>query len=173
MNIIKRIASVSLAALVILLAIIVGTSADETDIGPNGPKFNPENHQAIMEAVEQCDYDAWHALLTENDREPKILEYINEENFDRFCEMHQHLAEAKAIAEELGLPKPGNMMKGKFPKGQRPELTDEQKAVMQEARELFQAGDKEGAKELLEEAGIQFGKFRRLRGRHNWQGPID
>ena len=116
MKSIKRILSVGLATLVILLAIAVGTSADDTEEGPKGPKFNPEHRQAVMEAVKQCDYDAWYELLTKDDREPKILEYINADNFDRFCEMHEHLAEARVIAEELGLPKHKKMMKGKFKK---------------------------------------------------------
>lgn len=34
-------------------------------------------------------------------------------------------------------------------------LTDEQKEVLDSARELRQAGDFEGAKKLIEEAGIQ------------------
>lgn len=35
------------------------------------------------------------------------------------------------------------------------ELTEEQKAALEEARELFEAGDKEGAKEILDAAGVK------------------
>ncbi len=35
------------------------------------------------------------------------------------------------------------------------ELTDEQKAVLEEAKELFEAGDKEGGKAILDAAGIK------------------
>ena len=40
------------------------------------------------------------------------------------------------------------------------ELTEEQKAALEEAKELFQAGDKEGAMEILKEAGIKPPKHR-------------
>lgn len=47
---------------------------------------------------------------------------------------------------------------------QRMELTDEQKAVMEKARELFQAGDLEGAKAILDEAGIKPPRGHRNKG---------
>ena len=159
MNTLKRFATAGLATLAILVAITVGTSADEADENlAKGPKFNSENHQAVMEAVENCDYDDWYNALTKDGNEPPILEYINEGNFARFCEMHDLRMQAQAIAEELGLPKKGMGKKGFKGHGQRPELTDEQKAVMEQVRELMQAGDKEGAKALMEEAGLPFGK---------------
>lgn len=40
-------------------------------------------------------------------------------------------------------------------KGFHQELTEEQKAVLEEAKELFESGDKEGAKALLQDAGIK------------------
>ena len=156
MNIIKRFAAAGLATLAILVAITVGTSADETDDAPfKGPRFNPEHKEAMMEAVEKCDYDDWYNALTEDGNEPPILGYIKEGNFARFCEMHDLRAQAREIAEELGLPQKGMHKKGH---GQRPELTDEQKAIMEQIRELKQAGDIEGAKELFKDSGISFGK---------------
>jgi predicted DNA binding protein len=45
------------------------------------------------------------------------------------------------------------------------EMTDEQKAVIDEAHELMKEGDFEGAKELLEEAGIEDRMMKGRRGR--------
>ncbi|MBU1017631.1 hypothetical protein KKA33_01230 [Patescibacteria group bacterium] len=158
---INKIIPTGLATLIILLAVVFATSADEGDETPaKGLRFSAENREAVMEAVEKCDYDAWYNALTENGNEPPMLEYINEGNFARFCEMHDLRMQAQAIADELGLPKKGMRMgKGGF-KGhvQRLELTDEQKAVMEQVRELMQSGDREGAQALMEEAGMPFGK---------------
>ncbi len=44
------------------------------------------------------------------------------------------------------------------------ELTDEQKAALEEAKELFQAGDKEGAMEILKEAGVKPPKHHKNQG---------
>ena len=156
MNIIKRFAAASLATLAILAAITVSTSADESDDSSfKGPRFNPEHRETMMEVIENCDYDDWYNALTEDGNEPPILEHINEGNFARFCEMHDLRTQAREIAEELGLPQKGMHKRGH---GQRPELTDEQKVIMEQVRELMQAGNKEGAKELLKEADLPFGK---------------
>lgn len=166
---INKIIPTGLATLVILLAVVFATSADEGDETPGkGPRFNSGNREAVMEAVEKCDYDAWYSLLTENGNEPPILETINEGNFERFCEMYDLRMQAQAIAEELGLPKKGmGMGKGGFKgHGLRPELTDEQKAVMEQARELMKSGDREGAQALMKEAGMPFGKAMGKRSGH-------
>lgn len=44
------------------------------------------------------------------------------------------------------------------------ELTDEQKTALEEARELLEAGDKEGAKEILDAAGVKPPKGHRNKG---------
>ena len=56
---------------------------------------------------------------------------------------------------------------GNNPKPFHQELTDEQKDALQEAKELFKAGDKEAAKALMEEAGIKHPK-KRAHKRANW-----
>jgi len=69
---------------------------------------------------------------------------------------------AKAILDELGIKPPmaGHQGKGRgFGPGGRPDfmnnLTDEQKARMEEARKLMEAGDKEGAKAIFDELGLK------------------
>jgi len=161
MNTIKKTIPTGIATVAILLAVVFAASADEGDESPGkGPGFNAGNREAAMEAVEKCDYDAWYNALTENGNEPPILETINEGNFERFCEMHDLRMQAQAIADELGLPERGRGMgKGGIRgAGSRPELTDEQKAVMEQIRALMQSGDHEAAQALMEEAGMPFGK---------------
>lgn len=68
-----------------------------------------ENREEIKEAVENGDYDAWVALHEDGEREAKILEYINEDNFHLLAELHeaiqnQDFETAQAIKEELGMP---------------------------------------------------------------------
>jgi len=79
---------------------------------------NSEQHEAMEQALENKDYNAWQELAPDKG---KMSELITEENFARFAEMHRLMAEgktdeAKAIGEELGLnnfgPMMGGMMKG-------------------------------------------------------------
>ena len=81
---------------------------------------NSEQHEAMEQALENKDYNAWQELAPDKG---KMSELITEENFARFAEMHKLMAEgktdeAKAIGEELGLEGfgpmggMGGMMKG-------------------------------------------------------------
>lgn len=70
---------------------------------------NPEHRQEAIEALENEDFDEWKEAISQDGREPKVLETINEENFDKFVEMHKLMQdgeteEAEAIRAELGLP---------------------------------------------------------------------
>ncbi|MBU0577943.1 hypothetical protein KJ742_03285 [Patescibacteria group bacterium] len=72
-----------------------------------------EMRSAIHEAISNGDYDTWYSLVSESPRGAKILEIINESNWDQFVEAHQLIEEGRAkmqeahsIMEELGLPKP-------------------------------------------------------------------
>lgn len=73
-------------------------------------------HEALREIIEAEDYDAWVVYMTDLGKDS---EFTTEENFAKFIEMHQlmqegkvKLAEAKEIAEELGLHKTGKRGKG-------------------------------------------------------------
>ncbi len=94
-----------------------------------GPNFSEERHEAMTEAFENADYDAWKTLMEDSKREAKILEIINEDNFAQFVEAHnlkmegKH-EEAKLIMEELGLDmekKHGKMREGRCPHRQNEE----------------------------------------------------
>ena len=81
--------------------------------------------QAILEAIENNDYEAWKSLMEEKGK-GKITEIITEENFAKFVEMHQLMQEgkyeeAKELRKELGLGigrGPGAFIRG-FKKGAR------------------------------------------------------
>ncbi|PIR06487.1 MAG: hypothetical protein COV55_03015 [Candidatus Komeilibacteria bacterium CG11_big_fil_rev_8_21_14_0_20_36_20] len=86
-------------------------SADE-----NNTQFgcDPKKQTAMMEIIDNNDYNAWSALMTDQanqmiSRGNDLLGKINEENFAKVVQMHQLMAdgnfeEAKAIGDELGLP---------------------------------------------------------------------
>ena len=66
-----------------------------------------EKRSEIKAAMEEG-YDAWAEVISGHPRGDKLLEVINEENFDRFVEMHDAIEAgdhetAKEIAKELGL----------------------------------------------------------------------
>lgn len=77
-----------------------------------------EEKKAEREEMEQAltngDYAKWKEII---DSRPKITDYVNEGNFDRFAEMHKLMKEgdfegAQEIREELGLPDGMGMGRG-------------------------------------------------------------
>lgn len=76
-----------------------------------------KNKGEIRAAVEAGGYDAWVELHTQGDHDPKILEFINEENFYLLGELHeaiqnQDFETAKEIKDELGMPDRPERRKG-------------------------------------------------------------
>ncbi len=72
--------------------------------------FSPERHEAMQKAFENNDYASWVSIMSENDRKPKILKIINEQNFEKFSEAHKLMLEgnheeAKKTFDELGINK--------------------------------------------------------------------
>ncbi len=70
-----------------------------------GKKFDSEQHQAVKQAIENNDYDAWSDLMGDK----KMGEAITKENFSQLATMHElmqsgQFEEAEALREELGLP---------------------------------------------------------------------
>jgi len=71
---------------------------------------NPENRQAVEQAILNNDYDSWYALMTENGQTPKILDIITKDNFAKFSEATKlfkdgNKDEAAKIFQELGIDK--------------------------------------------------------------------
>lgn len=110
-----------LGLLVTTVAVSSVASADELGAKFRGMNMDPakleemqEQRQELHDAIESGDYDAWKAIV---DSRPRITDYINEDNFAQFAQMHSLRQEgdfegAQAIREELGLPDKGGFGKG-------------------------------------------------------------
>jgi len=118
----KYFAGTALAIFAVTVSAITAF-ADVSD--ENRPKLTEEERQAMHENMQEFhnevqevllsgDYNAWYDLVSENERGQKVLEVINEDNFDEFVEAHELMDEAKEIMEELGLEGPGGMGKNKM-----------------------------------------------------------
>jgi len=78
--------------------------AYQGDPNVQGPNFSEERHTAIQDAFEDGDYQAWYDLMTKDGRHPKILDVVDEDNFDEFIEARNAGPDAlKEFRESLGL----------------------------------------------------------------------
>lgn len=88
------------------LALTTGAvSAYRGDPNVQGPNYTVERHQAMTQALESNDYQAWKSLMTGKGR---FTQVVNEGNFARFAEAHRLMlagdtAWAQKIRAELGL----------------------------------------------------------------------
>ena len=88
-----------------LLAGATKAFAYRGDPGVTGPNYSPERHEAMTQAFENNDYNAWKAQMQGKGR---VTQVVNEGNFARFTEMHKlnlegKTEEANQIKTELGL----------------------------------------------------------------------
>ena len=79
--------------------------AYQGDPNVQGPNCTSERHEAMEQAFENNDYNAWKELMSGKGR---VTQVVTEENFARFAEAHElaeegNLDEAKQIRQELGL----------------------------------------------------------------------
>jgi hypothetical protein len=166
---------------VMLTTLIAGTQAVSAD--DHSQEFDREAHKQIHEqvhaALEVGDYQAFKEATADSPRAD-----ITEDQFNTLIEAHE-LREAgnhegaKALLDEAGIERPKHKDRGqhKGPKneearaaleagdyqafqeatadGPRANITEDQFNVLIEAHELREAGDNEGAKSLLEEAGFE------------------
>jgi len=94
------------------MRIIWSTCYDDNLVkSPNvkGPNYSAERHEAMQNAFENHDYEAWKGLMQEVGR-VRVVEAINADNFDKFVEAHElasqgKFEEAREIRKELGLGK--------------------------------------------------------------------
>ena len=84
--------------------------AYQGDPAVKGPNYSPERHEAMTNAFENNDYNAWKNLMEENSagRRKRVLDVITEENFGKFAQMRELMIEgnkeeADKIRQELGL----------------------------------------------------------------------
>jgi len=97
-----------ISALTLIAGAILTTSdvsAYQGNYTQKGPNCNPERHEAMEQAFENNDYQAWTDLMEGRGR---VTQIVNEDNFARFSEAHRLAEEgnydaADAIRQELGL----------------------------------------------------------------------
>ena len=80
-------------------------NAYQGDPNVQGPNYSPERHEAMTQAFENKDYQAWKNLMQGRGR---VIQLVNEANFAKFSEAHQLALEGKTdeanqIRAELGL----------------------------------------------------------------------
>lgn len=130
--------------------------AEEAGI-PKPPHRGGERHEEVKAAVEAGDYEAFVAAIAE----APFADEVDEAFFAQLMEAHAlreagDTEEAKAIMQELGIkPHKHRGERSEAFRAQIEELTDEQRAQFEEARELRQAGDHEGARAIIESLGIE------------------
>ena len=83
-------------------------SAYRGDYSIEGPDYNEERHELIKEAFDSLDYSAWKQLMTEKGRNPRIIDVVNEGNFETFVQAHEagknkDYETASRLRAELGL----------------------------------------------------------------------
>ena len=96
------------ATALVLGAVVISPKLAEAYQGdPNvqGPNCTAERHEAMTQAFENNDYDAWNEQMQGRGR---VTQVVNEDNFPRFAEAHKLASEGKTdearqIREELGL----------------------------------------------------------------------
>lgn len=83
-------------------------SAYRGDYNVKGPNYTLERHEAMQTAFDARDYETWYELMTEDGRQPRVVEVVTEENFAKFVEAHEaaeygDLEKAALLRAELGL----------------------------------------------------------------------
>ena len=121
-------------------------------------------HTVIKQAFATGDYQTFLAVTKKDDKDEPI---ITEAQFNAMIEAQKlraagDVAGAKKILDDAGIKPPvygktgkgGHHEFGKEMKGHMRALTDAQKEIMKQARELMKTGKKDEANALLKNAGI-------------------
>lgn len=79
-----------LALMVVGLIAATGlVSAYRGDYSVEGPDCNEERHEAMENAFESNDYNAWKELMTEDGRHPRVVDVVTPSNFATFVKAHE------------------------------------------------------------------------------------
>jgi len=78
------------------------------DLSAQGPNYSEDRHEAMQEAFDTLDYEAWVTLMTENGRHPRVVDVVTAENFETFVQAHEAMEDgnidlAKELKAKLGL----------------------------------------------------------------------
>lgn len=71
------------------LVFLVGANAYMGDPSVKGPNYNEERHQQMLNVFETGKYLDWKNLISDDGRTHRVLEFVNEDNFDTFTQMHE------------------------------------------------------------------------------------
>ncbi len=103
----KQLVFAGALAVVVASAIILPKSVDayRGDPSVQGPAYTEERHMAMTDAFAKNDYEAWKKLM---DGRGRVVEVINEGNFEKFAYAHKlsqegNVGAAKQVRAELGL----------------------------------------------------------------------
>jgi hypothetical protein len=105
----KVLAIVGVAVFGLALFGLTQVSAYRGDYTKVGPNHTPEREAQMQKIMEEKNYEAWKALMTQDGRQPGVVRKIqNQEQFDKFAEAYKlgkegKRDEATAIRQELGL----------------------------------------------------------------------
>ena len=91
--------------LITTLTVSTMVSAYQGDPNVQSPNYDPIRHEAMIEAIDNKDYDTWAELHNGRGR---LSEVITVDNFDQFIAMHELMLAgdkdaAEEIREDLGL----------------------------------------------------------------------
>jgi len=103
----KALVSLGIFGIVALLGISM-VFAYQGDYSINGQDYSEDRHEAMEQAFDNLDYDAWVTLMTENGRHPRVVEVVDAGNFATFAEAHEagesgDFDRASELRAELGL----------------------------------------------------------------------
>ena len=153
-------------ALMIVGATVVGTGAafaqsQNVDLSNKGRWHKFEYRTHMHNALEAGDYERWKEMTEGTPIQEKIT---NEAEFGQLVLANEYMEdgefeEAEAILQELGIEKPFHGgHKSHHGLGLRVylELTDEEAMKLEEARDLFQAGNERAAREIIDSVRESF-----------------
>jgi len=110
------------ALFVVALLGVALVSAYQGNPEVRGPNYSEDRHEAMQEVFENLDYEGWVSLMTQDGRNPRVVDVITEDNFAKFVEAHNLRIEgdiegARDILAELGLGKGIGPRDGSGPRG--------------------------------------------------------
>lgn len=146
----KNIKQILVGAFAVFAVAIIGSaglvSAFQGDPTNQGPNFDPDMHDLMTEAFNSADYAVWKDLMEESDHNGRVLEVINEENFNEFVKAHNAAADgdfetANAIRAELGLNNGEGPRDGTGFRGQGKRLNQNRNEIRNDAGFIDDNGD--------------------------------
>ena len=105
----QKTATFGILAILLVGLLSVGlVSAYKGDPNVQCPDYNEERHEAMEDAFESQDYNAWYNLMAENGRNTRVMNVVTEGNFAIFAQAHEaaengDFETAAELKAELGL----------------------------------------------------------------------